>query len=82
MDAERDKREAREKMYFERYSPVIIRILMYMCMKRLIKYNLAIHYFQIGVLFCPETNNSYCEKTPDRTAVGIVVVVHFIIEFR
>ena len=27
MDAERDKREARK--YFERYSPVILRILMY-----------------------------------------------------
>ena len=29
MDAERDKRQAREKMYFERYSPVVLRILMY-----------------------------------------------------
>ena len=29
MDAERDKREARKKMYFERYSPVIVGILMY-----------------------------------------------------
>ena len=29
MDAERDKREARKFFYFERYSPVIIRILMY-----------------------------------------------------
>ena len=29
MDAERDKREARKKMYVERYSPVILRILMY-----------------------------------------------------
>ena len=29
MDAQRDKREARKKMYFERYSPVILRILMY-----------------------------------------------------
>ena len=28
-DAERDKREARKKMYFERYSPVILRTLMY-----------------------------------------------------
>ena len=29
MDAERDKREARKIMYFERYSPVILWILMY-----------------------------------------------------
>ena len=29
MDAERDKRGVRQKMYFERYSPVILRILMY-----------------------------------------------------
>ena len=29
MGAERDKREARKKMRFERYSPVILRILMY-----------------------------------------------------
>ena len=29
MDAEGDKREARKNMYFERYSPVIVRILMY-----------------------------------------------------
>ena len=29
MDAERDKREARKNMYFERYSPVILGILMY-----------------------------------------------------
>ena len=29
MDAERDKREARKRVYFERYSPVILRILMY-----------------------------------------------------
>ena len=29
IDAERDKREVRKKMYFERCSPVIIRILMY-----------------------------------------------------
>ena len=29
MEAERDKRQVREKMNFERYSPVILRILMY-----------------------------------------------------
>ena len=29
MDAERDEREARKKMYFERYSLVALRILMY-----------------------------------------------------
>ena len=29
MDAERDKREARKISYFERYSPGILRILMY-----------------------------------------------------
>ena len=29
MDAERDKRKARKKTYFERYSSVILRILMY-----------------------------------------------------
>ena len=29
MDAERDKREARRKMYFKRYSPAILGILMY-----------------------------------------------------
>ena len=29
MDAERDKREARKMLYFERYSPVILRLLMY-----------------------------------------------------
>ena len=29
MDAERDMREARKILYFERYSPVILRILMY-----------------------------------------------------
>ena len=29
MDAERDKREVRKLWYFERYSPVILRILMY-----------------------------------------------------
>ena len=29
MDAERDRREARKNLYFERYSPVILNILMY-----------------------------------------------------
>ena len=29
MDVERDKREARQKKYFERYSPIFVRILMY-----------------------------------------------------
>ena len=29
MEAERDKREVRKFLYFERYSPVILRILMY-----------------------------------------------------
>ena len=29
MDAKRDKREARKKLFFERYSPVILRILMH-----------------------------------------------------
>ena len=29
MDAERDKREARKILYFERYSPGILRISMY-----------------------------------------------------
>ena len=42
--------------YFERYSRVILRILMYM--ERLMKNNLARHYFQIGVIFRPKTNNT------------------------
>ena len=29
MDAGRDKREARKKLYFERYSPLVLRMLMY-----------------------------------------------------
>ena len=29
MDAKRDKREVRNFLYFKRYSPVILRILMY-----------------------------------------------------
>ena len=29
MEAERDKRKVRKFLYFERYSPVILRILMY-----------------------------------------------------
>ena len=29
MEAVRDKREVRKKMYFERYSPVILRILIH-----------------------------------------------------
>ena len=48
-------RQARsaQKLYFERYSPLILQILMYV--ERLIKYNLARHFFQIGVICCPKT---------------------------
>ena len=61
MDAERDKREARKILYFERYSPVILRILMY---EEVDKIKLGkTYYFQIGVIFCPKTNNNiYCKK--------------------
>ena len=50
-------------------------------MERLIKYNLARHYFQIGVIFCPKTNNICCKKNPHGIAVGITVV-HLYVEFR
>ena len=56
MDAERDKREARKKMYFELYFLVILRISMYGELDK--KSNLARHYFQIGVIFCAKTNTS------------------------
>ena len=52
-------------------------------MERLIKQNLARHYFQIGVILCPKTNNNITVKNPHGIAVGIiVVVVHLFIEFR
>ena len=50
-------------------------------MERLIKYNLTRHYFQIGVIFCPQTNSIYCKKNPHGAAVGIIVV-HLFVEFR
>ena len=87
MDAERDKREARKKLYFERHSPVILRILMYMCMERLVTWNWAKRHFQIGVIFCTKTNNiDYTvKKSPwyrDRYDIILIVVSHFIVEFR
>ena len=50
-------------------------------MERLIKSNLARHYFQISVIFCPKINMIYCKKNPHGTAVGIIVM-HLFIEFR
>ena len=78
MDAERDKRETRKLLYFERYSPVMLRILMY---GEVDEKNLARHYFQISIIVCPKTNNIYCKNNLPRTAVGIIVV-HLFIEFR
>ena len=50
-------------------------------MERLIKYNLARHYFQIGVIFCAETNNNITVKKSLWCAVGIIVV-YLCVEFR
>ena len=75
MESERDKREVRKVLYFERYSPVILRILMY---GEVNKKNLARHYFQIGVIFCPKTKNIYWKRNLHGTAVGITVVRFFI----
>ena len=52
-------------------------------MERLvIKYNLARHYSQVGIICCPETNTIYCKNNShSSTAVGIIVV-HLFIEFR
>ena len=55
IEVERDKREVRKNSYFERYSPFTLRILMY---GEIDKIKLGkIYYFQIGVKFCPTTNN-------------------------
>ena len=54
MEAERDERKVCQILYFERHSPAIVRILMY---AKVDQYNLARHYFQIGIMFCPKTNS-------------------------
>ena len=43
-----------QKIVFRTHSPAILRILMY---GEAIKYNLERLYCQIGVIFCPKTNN-------------------------
>ena len=66
MDAERDKREARNKMYFERYSPVVIGILMYGAVDKI---NLARQYSKLASYFVPKLkictvkkNSRYCGR--------------------
>ena len=51
----------RKKMYFERYSPGILRLLIYGAVDK-IKLGKTL-YFQIGVIICPKTINIYCKKT-------------------
>ena len=50
-------------------------------MERLLKSNVARHYFQIGIIVCLKTNNIYCKTNLHGTAVGIIVV-HLIVEVR
>ena len=53
--------EKRAKLCFlnGRYSPVILRIVMYV---EVDKMNLPRHYFQIGIIFCAKTNNKITVK--------------------
>ena len=75
MNAERNKREARKIMYFERYTPVILRILMYGEADTI---KLGKTFFPSYFAVSPKTNNIYCKTNHHGTAVGIIVVRLFI----
>ena len=72
MDAERDKREVRKKMYFERYSPVIILDLEVHVYGEVDNINLGKTFFPNCRLILSQNKNTYCEKNPRGTAVGMI----------
>ena len=74
MDAERDKREARKKMDFERYPPVILRILMYR----------EVDKIKLGRILFSNWRHilSQNKKQKKHSTAVCIIVVHLFIEFR
>ena len=74
----RDKREARITLYFERYSSVILRILVY---GEVDKIKPGKTLFPNWHHILSQTYLLYCKNNPHGTAVG-VIEVHLFIEVR
>ena len=72
MDAGRDKREARKNMYFERYGPVSLGILMYGAGDNI---KLGKTLFPNRRHICPKTNDIYCNKIVDLKFVELTADV-------
>ena len=69
MDAERDKREEREILFIERYSPVILQTLVYGAVDK-IKLNKTLFPNWRHIL--AQNKYTYCKTSPHCAAVGIM----------